>query len=71
MKLEAGKFYKTRDGRRVGPMHNWDVHDMGTEHPWKVGCGDKCTADFDEYGDIWRNDGTSSYNCPDLVEECE
>lgn len=28
MKLEAGKFYKTRDGRKVGPMSKWDFDVM-------------------------------------------
>lgn len=25
MKIEAGKFYRTRDGRKVGPMERWSA----------------------------------------------
>lgn len=31
LRIEAGKFYKTRDGRKVGPME-WRVED--TSYPW-------------------------------------
>lgn len=33
MKIESGKYYKTRDGRKVGPA----VHSgCDAEHPWNV-----------------------------------
>lgn len=53
--IEAGKFYRTRDGRKVGPMRIWDAD---VEHP------------FDDNGsdDVWRRDGTSIYQ-PDIVAE--
>lgn len=39
MKIEAGKYYKTRDGRKVGPMRELDREQ--TDYPWK-----------DQYGDL-------------------
>lgn len=30
LRIEAGKFYKTRDGRKVGPIKRW----TDDEHPW-------------------------------------
>lgn len=32
MKIEAGRFYKTRDGRKVGPMSRPTVI---SDHPWR------------------------------------
>lgn len=39
MKIEAGKYYKTRDGRKVGPMRELDR--KNTDYPWT-----------DQYGDL-------------------
>lgn len=39
MKIEAGKYYKTRDGRKVGPMRELDR--KNTDYPWT-----------DQYGDM-------------------
>lgn len=61
--IEAGKTYKTRDGRKVGPMERWDEH---ANHPWEQEGG---STVFDSGGDIWKADGTSDYKCPDLVAE--
>lgn len=63
MQIEAGKFYKTADGRKVGPMSRWDDT---CSNPWEVLGG---TNEFDSGGDIWRNDGTSAHDCPDLIAE--
>lgn len=62
MKIEQGKFYRTRDGRKVGPME-------GDNSKWVSG--------FDNTFDKeWRNDGTnlgSAYggmtSADDLMEE--
>jgi hypothetical protein len=53
--LEAGKFYRTRDGRKVGPMTVWDNE---VEHSFDSAGGER----------IWRPDGTSVYE-PDIVAE--
>lgn len=51
LKLEAGKFYKTRDGRKVGPMVEDKWHDR--RYGWTV------AHEFNaEYGKAWRGDGT-------------
>lgn len=51
LKIEAGRFYKTRDGRKVGPMieDKWHDRDYGwtVEHEFNA-----------EYGKAWRADGT-------------
>lgn len=44
MQIETGKFYKTRDGRRVGPMK---FDNYGGSYPWEE---DYNTA-------IWTDDG--------------
>ena len=54
MKIEAGKYYRTRDGKKVGPMER-DTY-AGTEWPWTA----------DNYIDRCRDDGTcSTYDQPD------
>jgi hypothetical protein len=45
MKIEAGKYYKTRDGRKIGPMESYIS--SNTLHSWKA----------QNY--LWGNDGTS------------
>lgn len=59
MKIEKGKFYRTRDGRKVGPM-------TGDEFKWVEG--------FDDTGDKeWYNNGANRAfgmtSADDLVEE--
>jgi len=62
LQIEAGKFYRTRDGHKVGPMGIWcrDYFDAPTEA-------------FD--GDYWCADGTNGEKCSgqdpqlDLVAE--
>lgn len=51
LKIEAGKFYKTRDGRKVGPIIEDKWHDR--RYGWTV------AHEFNaEYGKAWRGDGT-------------
>lgn len=67
LKIEAGRFYKTRDGRKVGPMieDKWHDRDYGwtVEHEFNA-----------EYGKAWRADGTfhvdrSKKHSADLISE--
>lgn len=62
MKIEAGKYYKTRDGRKVGPIENRKREDA--EHPfiwnWPDGRGNR----------IYKPDGTNySDRNDDLISE--
>ncbi len=51
IKIKAGKFYKTRDGRKVGPIVEDKWHDR--QYGWTV------AHEFNaEYGKAWRGDGT-------------
>lgn len=71
LKIEAGKYYETADGVRVGPMFNWADADgvkIDVAHPWQQGSEEKATTLFDKGGDLWRDDGSSGW-CPDLVRE--
>lgn len=45
--IESGKFYITRDGRKVGPMRRWSDE---AKHRWE--------ADDDDLPYIWADDGT-------------
>ena len=45
LQIEAGKYYRSRDGRKVGPMQESGVD----EWPWIVEVGD---------GRCWHNDGS-------------
>lgn len=47
LQLEAGKYYRTRDGRKVGPMRRWSDE---ARHRWE--------ADDDDLPYIWADDGT-------------
>ncbi len=67
LKIEAGRFYRTRDGRKVGPMveDKWHDRDYGwtVEHEFNA-----------EYGKAWRADGTfhvdrSKKHSADLIAE--
>lgn len=62
LKIEAGKFYRTRDGRKVGPIENRKREDA--EHPfiwnWPDGRGNR----------IYKPDGTNySDRNDDLIAE--
>lgn len=52
LRIEAGKFYKTRDGRKVGPMQI--AYGRGSEWAWELGS----TNELDGIGAAWRADGT-------------
>ena len=58
MKIEAGKFYKTRDGRTVGPMRLHYGYNCET-HPWK-------SDDTRTYMDSGKYD---YYDHPDHVDD--
>lgn len=47
LRIQPGKFYTTRDGRKVGPMRRWSDE---AGHRWE--------ADDDELSYIWADDGT-------------
>lgn len=49
MHIEAGKYYRTADGKKVGPMKMWSEK---AEHKWEDGHPE---------GSLWRNDGSSDY----------
>lgn len=62
LKIEAGKYYRTRDGRKVGPMEAWRFggwHSDRAEHPLN--------------GGVWLDGGTAKYagakDSPDLIAE--
>lgn len=63
MKIEAGKCYKTRDGRKVGPMDRWPSDDA-----WQ-----SLQQDRPLRGGLWNIDGTAlyagSFDSPDLIAE--
>ena len=52
MKIEAGKYYKTRDGRKVGPMV--EEEPLWSDWPWGVE-GYEC----DLGRTLWEDDGTA------------
>lgn len=45
--IQAGRYYRTRDGRKVGPMRRWSDT---ARHRWE--------ADDEELSYIWADDGT-------------
>lgn len=63
MKLEPGKYYMTRDGRKVGPVYEYD------EDSWY--------AKMENYlgGGLWNDDGSpyyeekEIYDSPTLIAE--
>lgn len=62
LKIEEGKYYRTRDGRKVGPMEVWPLggwHSDRAEHPLN--------------GGVWLDGGTAKYagakDSPDLIAE--
>lgn len=60
--IEAGKFYRTRDGRKVGPME-----------PWPLGGWHADRAPVPLNGGLWNDNGTAwfdnSEDSPDLIAE--
>lgn len=61
MKLEAGKFYRARNGEKIGPMEPEGDGDFRAIHPVK-----NCIA-------FWHRDGMRIYHDPycDLIAEWE
>jgi len=58
MKLEEGKYYTTRDGRKVGPMEPFNFY--RNLHPWQCG------------GLLWTADGIGYEGChpeQDIIAE--
>ena len=59
LKIEAGKFYKTRDGRKVGPMAAWRMGGWASEGEFNTG--------------LWLTDGQPKYSnasdSPALIAE--
>ena len=47
--IEAGKYYKTRDGRKVGPMEHWNVYDGQFFH----------APEGNFYGEYWQENGVN------------
>lgn len=66
VKIEAGKFYKTRDGRKVGPMENWVQgqyrEKVGDGRYWSEdGKGEGCASGADLVAE-WRDEPSSEDN---------
>jgi hypothetical protein len=63
--IEAGKYYRTRDGRKVGPMVEWCKR---ASRPFEV---TNETLGTDLSRALWRRDGTSNQGTQsDLMAEC-
>jgi hypothetical protein len=62
MNIEPGKYYRTSDGRKVGPMR----HDFGSIWDCK-----ECFPDDGDYHwhDNGRRGGAARPDCPDLIAE--
>ncbi|WP_421505576.1 ribosomal protein L7/L12 [Brucella pseudogrignonensis] len=62
LKIEAGQYYRTRDGRKVGPMEAWCFGGWYSDR-----------AERPLNGGIWLDDGTAKYagakDSPDLIAE--
>lgn len=67
LKIEAGKFYRTRDGRKVGPMRSGH-YNPGADFPFDVAHG---TGQFDPdiARQLWNEDGYGDEGLH-LVAEC-
>lgn len=52
LKIEAGRYYKTRDGRKVGPMKKW----RDSSHPW---VSDFPNTTKDPYVLLFKPDGSN------------
>ena len=62
LKIQEGKFYRARDGHKVGPME-----------PWPLGGWHADRAPVPLNGGLWNDDGTAwfdiSSDSPDLIAE--
>lgn len=61
MKIEEGKYYRTRSGHKVGPME-------GETFKWIEGCEDETHPDWTNEG-IHRNIGCGMSSADDLIAE--
>jgi hypothetical protein len=57
MKLEVGKYYRTRDGRKVGPMGRWMSNKFDCEPEYE--------------GEFWQEDGTNGNGTTTQDEELD
>lgn len=65
LKIEVGKFYKTRDGRKVGPIEKGEQHDSGG--PWFFKFG---VNHYEKDGSSCRNGlGFNTFEEDDLISE--
>ncbi len=64
LKIEAGKYYKTRDGRKVGPMRELDRND--TDWPWTDQDGD---MPYQRYNDKGNGIGLRMEDCRHIISE--
>lgn len=60
LRIEAGRYYKTRDGRKVGPVGAWND---------KFSCRVKPTRECPVEVAVWEKDGKNSEHCLDLTAE--
>lgn len=63
MKIEAGKYYRTRDGRKVGPMVSGPRHSVW---PWRI-ISDDCRDAWNDEGS-WTGDASCEHD-EDLISE--
>ncbi len=62
LKIEAGKYYRTRDGRKAGPMEIWPLGGWHSDR-----------AEYPLNGGVWLQDGSAKYHgakdSPQLISE--
>ncbi|QND53448.1 hypothetical protein HB779_17305 [Phyllobacterium sp. 628] len=63
MKIEEGKFYYSRDGRKVGPMRR--IMQRGLKFPWSGQLSDGSKATYNEDGEIYKG----AISSVDIVKE--
>jgi hypothetical protein len=67
MKIEVGKFYRTRDGRKVGPVVMWSESNVW--HPFEVTYE---PDDYDLRDGLWSTEGECDEGSQaDLIAECQ
>lgn len=64
MKIEAGKYYKTRDGRKVGPMRELDREK--TDYPWTDQLEEMPMQRYNDWGEE-----VGEPSSHDLISECQ
>lgn len=67
VKIELGKFYKARDGRKIGPIEKGEQWTPQEGQPWPFAFGDN---HFDRNGySCFGGDGLNNRRDDDLIEE--